>query len=277
MTSPPVRFEPILEWYSGKARDTIVSFTIPALVESEHLGYWKKGVSRRVHATLNKQNVAAKWARAVEKAFGSVQFGSFHLSHDHPLSDAQSNLLSGSFGLAPRLLSALRTATTLSDAEKPYAEDAIRWVRAFAPVADLVALLDSRRPGRVVVMKTLSPTVAKNVGAYIGLDVSTIQSPPMHGEWVEFVHKGQKVRVYEVVVDWPDGTLHNTSRFQHSANHEQCQACGHAIQNPFNWVPILAYDADEVPHSLWVGRDCAGKLFGCEVEGDAIYEERRRP
>ena len=50
-----MRFESILEWYSGKSRDKIVSFTIPALIESEQLGYWKKGVARTVRATLNKQ------------------------------------------------------------------------------------------------------------------------------------------------------------------------------------------------------------------------------
>lgn len=267
-----MRFESILEWFSGKARDTVVNFTIPALVESEQLGYWKKGVARTVKATLNKQNVAAKWARKVEKEFGEVSFGSLHLRHDHPLNDAQSSLLFGSVARAPKLLQALRAATSFRDAEKPYAEDAVRWAEAFAPVAELIALLDSRRPKAVVVMKTLSPTIVKNVGEHIGLDVSTIQVPPSHGEWVEFVFKGQKVRVYEIVIDWPTGTIHNASRFHYSANNAQCQACGHAIQNPFNWVPILAYDADEVPHSLWVGRDCAEKLFGCEVEGEAIYK-----
>ena len=98
----------------------------------------------------------------------------------------------------------------------------------------------------------------------------------MRGEWIEYVFKGKKCRVYEVVIDWPEGTQHNKSRFFHSGNHMQCQACGHAIQHPFNWVPILAYgqkhDRVPVPYSLWVGRDCAGKLFGCEVEGDAIYK-----
>lgn len=268
------RFADILEWFSGKARDTIVNFTIPALIESEQLGYWKKGVPRTVRATLNKQNVAAKWARKVEKEFGEVSFGSFHLRHDHPLNDAQSSLLFGSFARAPKLLQALLATPTFSEAEKPYAQDAIRWAQAFTPVAHLVELLDSRRPKVVVVMKTLSPTVAKTVSDHIGLDVSTIQYPPSHSEWVEIMFKGQKVRVCEIVIDWPEGTLHNTSRFRHSANNALCQACGHAIQNPFNWVPILAYNADKVPHSLWVGRDCAGKLFGCEVEGDAIYKGR---
>jgi hypothetical protein len=269
-----MRFENILEWFSGKARDTIVTFTIPAIVESEQLGYWKKGVARTVRATLNKQNVAAKWARKVEKEFGEHSFGSFHLRHDHPLNEAESALLFGSFERAPGLQAHLATKT-FSDAEKPYAQDAIRWAEAFAPLAELIALLDERRPKAVVVMKTLSPTVAKTVSEHIGLDVSTIQSPPMHGEWVEFMHKGQKVRVWEVVIDWPEGTLHNRSRFLHSSNNSLCQACGHAIRDPYNWIPILSYDASKTPYSLWVGRDCAKKLFGCEVDGDAIYKGRQ--
>lgn len=271
----PVNFEPILEWYSGKGHDTIVARTIPMLVQAEQLGYWPKGVSRTVRATLNKQNVAKRWAHAVEKKFGEHLFGSFHLRHDHPLYDAHYCLTFGLVERAPRLLRELRTPQRFLGAEQPYAQDAMRWAEAFAPIAELMTLLDSRRPKATVVMKTLSPTVAKNVGEHIGLDVATIQTPPMHGEWVEFVHKGRKISVIEIVVDWPEETRHNASRFHHSGNHEQCQACGHAIKDPFNWVPLLAYDAHQVPHSLWVGRDCASKLFGCEVEGDAIYKGRQ--
>jgi hypothetical protein len=91
-----VRFEGILEWYSGKARDTIVNFTIPALVESEALGYWKKGVSRTVHATLNKQNAAAKWAREVQKTL--------EVDYSHLLYDGLTNMSYGSYGRAPRML-----------------------------------------------------------------------------------------------------------------------------------------------------------------------------
>jgi hypothetical protein len=269
-----MRFDGILDWFSGKARDTIVTFTIPALVESEELGYWKKGVARKVRATLNKQNVAAKWSRAVELALG--------ISYSHPLYEGLSNMRYGSYGRAPLMLAEpalgkLRGRPHFYEKKgttQNVGETIERWARANAEVAELIALLDERRPKPVVVMKTLSPTIAKTISGHIGLDVATIQSPPMHGEWVEFEYKGKKCRVYEVVIDWPEDTLHNKSRFFHSGNHQQCQACGHAIQNAFNWVPILAYNADKVPHALWVGRDCAKKLFGCEVDGDAIYKGR---
>jgi hypothetical protein len=293
-----VRFESILEWFSGKARDTIVNFTIPALVESESLGYWKKGVSRTVHATLNKQNVAKNVARAIEAQVGTPDRwsnGVPRLAYDHPLHEGASDMQYGSFGRAPRHLTA--EAKTKRDAEgdftftpkgaaAPTSANATieRWARAFAEVAELVELLDSRRPKPVFVMKTLSPTVADNLSAHIGIDVRTLQVPEMHGEYEEVVVKGHKVQVYVVVIDWPEGTLHFRSRFLHSENNELCQACGHAIKDPYNWVPILAYGdepreqqladrpAKQVPYSLWVGRDCAAKLFGCQVEGDAIYK-----
>lgn len=277
-----MRFEGILEWFSGKARDTLVTFTIPALVASDELGYWKKGVARTVRATLNKQNVAAKWAREVEKAL--------EVDYRHPLYEGLSNMNYGSYGHAPKMLTKEALAKlhsksyffTKKGTAQNVGETIEHWARANAEVAELIALLDSRRPKPVVVMKTLSPTVAKTISDHIGIDVSTIQLPPMHGEYVEHTHKGKKVLVWEVVIDWPDGTLHNKSRFYHSGNNMQCQACGHAIQDPYNWAPILAYGrgtktaaySKDMPFSLWVGRDCAKKLFGCEVEGDAIYKER---
>ena len=262
----------ILEWFSGKGRDTIVNFTIPALIECEELGYWKKGVARTVRATLNKQNVAARWARDVEKALS--------VGYDHPCYEGLSNMRYGAYGRAPKML-AKEALEKLHGRRCTYEKKGVvqnvtevieRWARAFSEVAELVALLDSRRPKPTVVMKTLSPTVAENVSKHIGIDVSTIQSPPMHGEWVEVLHKGVKMKVYEIVIDWPEGTLHYRSKFLHSANNSLCQACGHAIKDPYNWLPILSYDAGKTPYSLWVGRDCATKLFGCKIEGDAIYK-----
>lgn len=270
-----MRFEGLLEWFSGKSRDVIIALAIPALLESEALGYWKKGVARQVKASLNKQNVASRWARELEKKL--------EVDYKHPLSRALSNMRFGSYLRAPDLLTA-EALKKLHETSYTFApkkgvtqnvnEIIERWARANAEIAELVALLDARRPKPVIVMKTLSPTVAANIRAHIDLDVSTIQAPPMHGEWVEFEYKGKKHQVYEIVIDWPAGTQHNRSRFTKG---HQCQACGHAIQNPYNWVPLLAYQQTEerAPCSLWVGRDCAEKLFGCEIEGDAIYKERQ--
>ena len=272
-----MNFDNLLEWFSGKSRETIRTFTIPALIESVELGYWKKGVSRKVRASLNKQSVAARWAREVESALG--------VDYKHPLYVGLMNMRYGSYARAPGMMSTEALDKlhvepyffTKKNTAQDVGDVIERWARANAEIAELVHLLDSRRPLPVIVMSTLSPTVASNLSSHIGIDVSTLQSPPSHGEWVEYEYKGKKCQVYWVIIDWPEGTQHNKSRFLHSGNHMQCEACGHAIQNPFNWVPILAYGHGDkpAPYGLWVGRDCAGKLFGCKVEGDAIYPERQ--
>jgi len=273
-----MRFDNLLEWFSGKSREAIVTFTIPALVESDAQGYWKKGVAVKVRASLNKQNVAAKWARAVEKEL--------KVDYSHPLHAGLTNMYFGSYGQAPRMLtpealSKLHARSyfyTTKGTTQNVNEIIERWARSNVQLAELVDLLDARRPKPVIVMKTLSPTVVANISTHIGLDISTLQSPPSHGEWVEIEYKGKKCLMYAVTIDWPAGTKHGKSRFFHSGNHQQCQACGHAIKDRLNWVPILAYGhgTKPTPYSLWVGRDCAEKLFDCEVDGDAIYTERHQ-
>lgn len=272
----------LLAWFSGKSHEVISNFTIPALIESAKQGYWKKGVAVKVRASLNKQNVAAKWAREVEKDLG---INDSPRSYEHPLRGGLTNMRFGSYGRAPHMLTTgaldkLHAAPYFFTTKKGDRQDVNavleRWARANTKVAELVALLDSRRPRPVIVMKTLSPTVAQNISSHLGLDVSTIQYPPNHGEWVEIERQGKKWNMYRIVIDWPEGTRHNKSRFLYSRRHQLCQACGHAIKNPYNWVPILAYGQGEkpAPCALWVGKDCAEKLFGCEVEGDGIYPER---
>lgn len=275
-----MRFDSLLEWFSGKSREAIVTFTIPALIESAEQGYWKKGVAVKVRASLNKQNVAATWSRMVEKNLKIVN------NYIHPLHEGLVNMRYGAYGQAPRMLiqeslSKLHAKSyflSQRGATQDVGKVIESWARANAEVAELVELLDSRRPKPVIVMKTLSPTVAQNITSHIGIDVTTVQYPESHGEWRQVEHRGKKCHVYVVTIDWPEGTLHGKSRFITNRNHSQCQACGHAIKDPYNWVPLLAYGHGEgaSPYSLWVGRDCAEKLFGCEVEGDAIYPEHQR-
>ena len=75
---------------------------------------------------------------------------------------------------------------------------------------------------------------------------------------------------------WPDGTKHCANRFakvgRSRSGNAQCHACGHAIKSAYNWVPLtLTHESGEL-HSFWVGRDCAKKLFGVEMKGEAVYE-----
>ena len=142
----------------------------------------------------------------------------------------------------------------------------------------MLKLLDSRKPIPTLVCKTLSPTVLVNVGKTMGVELDSIAVPEIVWKWVKRTGKGGLV--FEIAVPkiiWPKGTRHNTSRFAKGTAHNvQCHACGHAIKNVYNWVPLLANAAGFItpgPVSLWVGRDCARKLFGCEVTGDAEWME----
>lgn len=251
---------PIEKWYSGKALTVIQTYVLPMLAEAERLGYWPKGASRKVKAALNKQNVAAKWARKQPGA-----------RYDTPLWEVLHAMSFGSFSHAPRTLFELSLKSGSGAASIP--DTARGWAADFAPVAELVKLLDSRRPVPVVVCKTLSPTVLANVGRGMGVDLTSIEFPVIEYVWVKQIHEktGAEYEISVPVIRWPAGTRHCTSRY--SSGH-QCHACGHRIYNPFNWIPLLAQTAAG-PVSLWVGSDCARKLFGCEVSGEADWTSAR--
>jgi hypothetical protein len=279
------RFPGIEKWYSGKALGAIQSYVLPMLAQAEAEGCWPKGASRKVRAALNKQAVALKFANANDRR--DRDHGTEGLLSD--VSDDRRpgyysecrgwllvhNMMFGQFARA-------REALVLADALKPHCvNDAERhalalarqWAQDFAPVAELVVLLDSRRPRPVLVCKTLSRTVLDNVGRAMDIDLDSIEAPKMEMEWVEtLLPNGQVVQMPRVKVLWPEGTRHDTSRFAYGvAFNQQCHACGHAIKNPFNWVPLLA-QTPQGPVSLWVGRDCAKNLFECEVSGEALYD-----
>ena len=247
----------ILKWYSGKALTVVRDYALPVLAQAEELGYWPKGTSRKVKAALNKQTVAIKYARANRPA-----------SYSSPRHGVNHAMMFGLYEQAPKCLDTITSEAHVSGCE---------WAEDFVQVARLVALLDSRRPVPVVVLGTLSRTVLDNVGRSMQVELDSIASPEQRIKWVKLMHKGEEIEVAEVEIIWPEGTRHNTSRYAHNINahNDQCHACGHAIRNGFNWVPLVA-TTPRGPVSLWVGRDCAKKLFGCDVTGDAVYTERAK-
>lgn len=287
-TSTPHAIE---KWYSGKALATIRSFVLPALAEAEAAGYWQPGVSRKVRAALNKPNVAIKFARANDRNYStSTSAGLLHdVGVDRAARDIRyttegrrfvSAMRYGSFGEAPALVALGNTLEPycVNDEERAALATARQWALDFAPVAELVARLDATRPVPTVVLGSLSPTVAANLGRSLGIAFETISVPTIEWSWVEMEIKGARVRVPVAKILWPEGTQHNRSRFAFGsrAGNHQCHACGHAIQRADNWIPLLARDAaGENPLSLWVGRDCAKRLFLVDVKGAAEY--RRAP
>lgn len=280
---------PIEKWYSGRALTVIQTFVLPALKQSEQLGYWPKGVSRKVRAALNKQNVAKKFAKANDRNYDykDQNFGKLD-----DVADVRGNLWHkakkrgdsfiramqfGNFESAPGLnsLAIELVQFCINQVELDALATATRWCLDFTPVAELVALLDSRRPKPTIVCKTLSPLVLGNLSKTLSVDLRDVQGCPVEYVWVDRVNKktGEKYQISVPYLKWPEGTQHGVSRFSwgSKAGNKQCEACGHAIKDPSNWVPLLG-TTPTGPISLWVGKDCAIHLFGCEVDGSAEYD-----
>ncbi len=278
-------FSSLLRWYTGKALTVARDYVLPTLAEAETLGYWPPGASRKVTAALNKCNVAHKFAKANDRRdhrdgdagllgdVFDVRGDSYYKAtvRSNPLVHA---MMFGSTSHAPACLVLADALFTfcVNDAERAALATARTWAADFAPVAELMARLDATRPKPVYVFATLSPTVLKNVNAAMGLNLTTVRSPEIIYVKVEnLAEDGTKFWVWEPEIVWPEGTVHNTSKFAYGTDRNNtCHACGHAIKNAFNWVPLLA-DAGTEPRSLWVGKDCARNLFGCKVTSEVEF------
>jgi len=294
---------PIEKWYTGKALAAIRAFVLPTLAQAERDGYWPKGASRKVMAQLNKQAVAQRFAKWEDRDLNDRDLdqatGRLHDVNDvRPWWQAKLRgrdfvhaMEFGLVGQAPRLvtLGAALEPFCRNEAERAALTTARGWAADFAPIAELVELLDSRRPPITIVLGSLSPTVAANLGRSLGIRFDSISIPPTRWVWEKVKMRGKDGKPVEVQVqvgyiDWPEGTEHNRSRFAYGsrAGNMQCHACGHAIQDPYNWVPLLAErPVDDQAHrlveaqahklALWVGRDCARKLFNVDIKGDSKF------
>lgn len=262
-------------WYSGKALSIITSFVLPTLAQAERDGEWPPKASIKVKAALNKQNMAAKFARNNIKELNDI-----NSDRKHPWS-AKDRGWEISHAMEFGLIAAAENIASLVARLQPRAEDdaelgllavAEAWAAAFIPVSKLVKLLDSTRPKPVIILGTLSRLVVGNLQKAMGIAMETVEMPKIEYSWE--VLNGARIAVGHLV--WPDGTRHNQSKFSHGAgNHDQCHACGHAIKNAFNWIPLVAQTATG-PVSLWVGRDCAKNLFNCDVKGEAEFKAARK-
>lgn len=149
---------------------------------------------------------------------------------------------------------------------------------AMAPLMALMDRWDNLRPAPTFTSVGVSKTITKTLESMkLDLNPESIRVCPI--EWAEEERVDEKTGKVTIVkvgyLLWPEGTRHGKSRFTYgTARHAQCEACGHAIKNPFNWVPLLIDDKAGVPHSLWVGRDCSETIFGVKMEGELELKER---
>lgn len=261
----------ILSWYSGKALEN-AKVALDLLAQSEALGCWESGASRKVMSFLSKANQATKLGRRYGKALEAIG------SYATPTTRGWSIRFILDFGMLSGYSLAKETdfKALISMAPGPELKKVIseaqRFANDFMPVVELVIMLNNARPKPVFTYLGVSPTVT-NLLTDLGMAGSvtaTVRVCPIRWEKIETIDKNGKVQIkYVGTLEWPAGTVHNSSRYNYSkAGNDQCQACGHAIKNPFNFVPLVIDDKNGVPHSLWTGKDCCQSLFGIKVTGD---------
>lgn len=247
----------ILGWYTGKSLANATS-ALQLLKDSEAKGSWIPGASRKVLAALGKANLAKRFAKD-------------ELDHGYQAPKAISVLYYAMyFGDLHGLLK-----LNYQEALRELPERAAEFYEDFQPIAQLMAQLDATRPAPSFKAGTPSPTVQATLKA-MGLSgkLETIRVCPIEWKTIEYLdEKGQRAFKQIGKLLWPKGTVHGKSRYDYSAaENNQCQACGHAIRNAFNWIPLLIDNAEGVPHSMWVGRDCGNTLFGVKMSGELELE-----
>lgn len=264
----------VLRWFSGRARER-ADLALDAIEAAAADGQWGPG-ARSVKAALNKSNVAARFAADNEATLRGLRLGVDGLQ------------LNAGFGMymAMRYGQAARAADVLEDCRAIAAaggatEEQRRvlgvvadFAAAYAGIDEVTRRLDSARPRPVYSRVGVSPTVARTL-AEIGLNLDATTVRVCEVEWRDVVveEDGEKKTWRLGLLIWPENAVFGASRFASEGAFRRCHACGHGIKNPFNWVPLLIDDAGGVPHSLWTGRDCAEKIFGVRMRGEASYKD----
>lgn len=259
------RIEAVLSWFNGKSK-VAAAAALEILAASELAEEWV-GPSRSVVASLTKANVAANLAKKFGAELESV--GGYNLPNTERGWEISHSLRFQSFHTDINFEAIRQNApehlVSVIDSAKIYFE-------AFRPLFILMNKLDVTRPRPVVTKIGASPTVNKTINQLGISDAeSSFQVEVCPTEWFLKEINTQKGKVFVKVgkLVWPEGTRHNVSRFSDS-NH--CQACGHAIKNSGNFIPLVLSTATVVPHSLWVGRDCAKTIFGLDIKGEMAVE-----
>lgn len=267
-------FDTILKWYSGKGL-TNAQMALGLVRESVAQGYWVKGASRKVMATLDKANVAKKAGKANEDVLGNLGVKPGESRYDADKVAAQAgwrlshSMYFGQFHYVQGVDFAALEAAAVTAAEKSAIALGKAYAQDFAEISKAIKTLDATRPQpRFLADGEVSPTVRRTLD---GMDAVKAEVCPI--EWKLVERTDEEGRVYMTWVGkllWPADTRHNRSRFANGGCN--CEACGHRIKNPYNWVPFILTTRDGAHKSLWVGRDCAERLFGVKMDGDLEIE-----
>lgn len=232
--------------------------SVSAINESLKIGGWLKGVSRKADTGFY-QGLFPK---------------SIRLSEDY--SDISRKSVHGlemcvNFGHSADLVSLKFVDEVLlkKHSKKFYTA----WMELCNEKTEAIKFLNSLRPLPVITPVGLSPKVTDTLkNCNLDLKLNTIRMPEFVTEYVQArtksgklaVKDGKPVMVPRVKIIWPDGTLHNQSRFTQG---NCCQACGKWIPSGM-FVPVVIDDAKLLkPISMWLGCDCAKNIFGVKDLG----------
>jgi hypothetical protein len=264
----------ILKWFTGKGREKAAA-ALAQVQKCLDQGFWDLGVSRSARAALTKANVASKLARKndwLEK----IRPDSYpHNTWADRAEDGWELSFMMRYTAMERMkelnIAKIRAKVPTEEGKKVVDQGAA-FITDFLPLAKAFEELDSRRPPPVFTSIGVSPLLTETLRTLrIDADPKNIQVCPSHVEWVTRKRKdGTTVQFPIQVLDWPEGTIHGAS--PKGCMGLGCEACGHAIRNPRNWVPLVLTQRDGKLISLWTGRDCAQSLFGVKMTGDALWE-----
>jgi hypothetical protein len=262
----------VLRWFKGKACENAAA-ALDLLALSEAEGNWIPGASRRVRACLGKANVAVNIGRAHEKQLDAI--GDYNVPRDERGFEVSMILrFSQHFPGHACNFDGVKARTT--DTQLHAVIDRAReFVSDFATINALLRDLNNTRPRPTFTSIGASRLVSSTL-AHLGLASPDANARVCPRRWERVEKKNTEGKVvgwsFVAVLEWPEGTRHSRSRYATgTSTHDQCHACGHAIKNPFNWVPLVLDNVNgqgTTPYSLWVGRDCAKTIFGIKMTGD---------
>lgn len=272
----------VLEGFSGVSENKVTAALV-VLETACKRGHWlPEDKARSVRAALNKSNEVARLVRKFKlkwedyrdnEGLQEMNYAAYGVEHVAKQGTAE--------------IDRLEAEALKADAKYHHAARFVFAVaRAMAPVVEALDALDATRPPpRISPMGAVNPS-HRAVLADLGFkfdgeraEDGYIEVCPSEIVWIEETDTdGKKFRRAVVRLLWPEGTHHGGSR-HHDRLHDgracACEACGHPIRNPYNWVPfVVRASARATPWSLWVGRDCAKRLFQVEVDGELEIEGR---
>lgn len=251
---PSYNREAVLQWVlaprPGLKAVAAANSTLDMLDASIAAGEWVSGASRKVLALVTNGLAGARGYVSAEMpneahmlfCYGNIAYGR-HYAATAPESDLKE--------AARGLLSAIE------------------------PVHELIKLLNARRPTPKFTYLGVSPRITETLQK-MDLAPSTVRLCPMRETRRTVTRDGKAESIVVFILEWPAGTVHGASPFGYSrAGHAQCEACGHAIRNPSNWLPLVVDGTDGRPRSMWVGRDCGKRLFGIQTRSsdELVFEE----